>query len=82
MTELPEYVYLVTVDSEWPISALTDDHPTVPEAVEREVERRRRSENVTHASQVHVYRVRLGDAVEMELLPGRTVKPSLRVRDG
>ena len=78
--KLPELVYLITVKSEWPVSAIADDHSTTPERVEREVERRCRSANVPHRSYVHVWRVPVKDAVEMELMPRAEVKPSLRVR--
>jgi len=78
--KLPEFVYLVTVDSEWPVSAIAGDHPSTPDLVEREVERRCQSANVPHRSYVHVWRVPVENAVEMELLPSATVRPSLRER--
>jgi hypothetical protein len=81
MAELPEFVYLVTVEGEWPVSAIADDHPSTTERVEDEVRRRTSGaqppRSTTHA---HVWRVRAADAVEMELIPAQTVKPSLRVR--
>jgi hypothetical protein len=83
MAELPEYVYLVMVEGEWPVSAIADDHPSMPERVADEVQRRTSGSNpprsTTHA---HVWRVRVADAVEMDLLPAQTVKPSLRVKLG
>ena len=82
MADLPEYVYLVTVDCEWPVSALADDHPTImAEVVEREVARRAGSGNVSRPSQVHVWKARLVDVREVDLMPATTVRASLRERE-
>lgn len=84
MPDIPEYVYLVTVDSEWPVSALADDHPLIADRVELEVSRRRALGNVSGCvslSRVRVYRARLVDVVEMDLEPTRTVGASLRERE-
>ena len=83
MSKLPEFVYLITVDSEWPVSALAGDSTdgAMAERIEHVVERRCRSENVPHRSYVHVWRVPVKDAVEMELLPRAEVKPSLRAKE-
>lgn len=82
MADIPEFVYLVTVDGEWPVSAIADCHPTTPESVEREVKRRSESGNVWHAGQVHVWKCRLTDVREVDLLPAAVVRPSLRERTG
>lgn len=79
MTELPEFVYLVTVDIEWPVSAIADG-PYVAETVEREVWLRGESGNVYDSRQVHVWKARLTDVVEVDLLPSATTRPSLRER--
>ena len=80
MTDLPEFVYLVTVDSEWPVSAIADDHPGTAERVAREVERRSQSGNVWRPGLVHVWKARLADACEVDLLPSVMTRPSLRER--
>jgi hypothetical protein len=84
MSDLPEFVYLIAVDGEWPVSAVASDHPSterwVAERVEAEVARRRQSSNVWHDGQIHVWKARLTDLREMDLLPAATVKPSLRER--
>lgn len=80
MTELPEFVYLVTVDTEWPVSAIASDHPSIAEQVEREVARRRASANVSRPGQVHVWKARLADVREVDLIPAVTTGPSLRER--
>jgi hypothetical protein len=80
MADLPEFVYLVSVDGEWPVSAIADCHPSTPESVEREVRRRSESGNVWRPGQVHVWKCRLADAREVDLLPAATVRPSLRER--
>jgi hypothetical protein len=79
--EIPEFVYLVTVDAEWPVSAIADDHPSIAERVEDVVTRRRKSENVYRPDQVHVWKARLTDVREVDLLPAATTRPSLRERD-
>lgn len=75
---LPEYVYLVTVSTEWPVSAIADDHLSTPDRLEREVKRRMESANVYDRSQVKIWRVRTHDNEEMELLPAAVIRPSLR----
>lgn len=79
---IPEFVYLVTVDGEWPVSAIADDHSTTAERVEAEMKRRTSGaqppRSTTHA---HVWKCRLADAREVDLLPTTTVKPSLRERE-
>ena len=77
-TKLPEFVYLVTVDSEWPVSAIADDNPATAERVEDEVARRCKSGNVPNRSYVHVWRVPVSGAVEMDLIPSAAVRASLR----
>jgi hypothetical protein len=81
MAEIPEFVYLVTVDGEWPVSAIADDHPSIASIVETEVLRRRTSANVSRPEQVHVWSARLTDVREVDLLPAVTTEPSLRERD-
>ena len=82
MTALPEFVYLITVDGTWPVSAVADDHPVTAERVEAEVRRRTSGadtpRSTTHA---HVWRVPVKDAAEMELVPASTIKPSLKERE-
>ena len=82
MSDLPEFVYLVTVDGEWPVSAIALDNPgIIAIVVEREVERRRKSGNVWHPGQVHVWKARLTDMLEVDLMPATTVRASLRERE-
>lgn len=81
MTELPEFVYLVTVDIEWPVSVVVDYRDTLTaERVEHEVARRRESGNVYRPDQVHVWKARLTDVREVDLMPTTTVRASLRDR--
>lgn len=75
---LPEFVYLITVSSEWPVSAIADDHPTTAGRVEDEVARRMKSGNVPNRSYVKVWRVPVKDATEVELMPSAVVRPGLR----
>ena len=78
MTKLPEYVYLVTVDSEWPVSAIAGDHSSVPQLLENEVQRRCESANVPNRSYIHVWRIPVQDAAEMVLEPATVIRPRLR----
>jgi hypothetical protein len=81
MADLPEYVCLVMVEGEWPVSAIADDHPSMAERIEAEVWRRTGGASPPRSTaHAHVWRVRVADAVEMELLPAQIVKPSLRVQ--
>ena len=78
MAELPEFVYLITASSEWPVSAIADDHPTTPRRVAAEVERRMQSGNCPTIDYIHVWRVPVRDAVEMKLVPEERIPASLR----
>ena len=81
MTTLPEHVYLITVDTEWPVSVLVDyDRDSTARSVEAEVNRRRESRNISHPGQVHVWKARLADLREVDLMPTTTVHASLRER--
>lgn len=75
--QLPEYVYLITVDGEWPVSAIADDHPTTAERVTKEVTRRTTGQNVQARSRAHVWRVPVSDAVEMKLIPAQAIPAAL-----
>jgi hypothetical protein len=80
---LPEFVYFVTVDTEWPVSAFADDHAqsTLAERLEREVKRRSESANVFRPGLVHVWKARVTDVEEVELLPAATIQPQIRPRE-
>jgi hypothetical protein len=81
VTQLPEYVYLVTVDTEWPVSVIADDNPALTaDRVAKEVERRHGSGNVSRPEQVHVWRAQLADVQEVDLMPATVVRASLRER--
>jgi len=80
MVDLPEFVYLITVDTEWMVTALADDHPSIAERVDREVQRRCANANYPPA-RAHVWKARLADVCEVDLMPAATVRPSLRERD-
>jgi len=75
MPNLPEFVYLVTLESEWPVSAIAHDHPSAPERVAKEAARRTSRDNPR--SRARIWRVPVANAVEMEVLPGQVIEPSL-----
>jgi hypothetical protein len=81
MADLPEFVYLVTVSNEWPVSAIADCHPSTADVVEREVERRSKGGNVFRPDQVHVWKARLTDVREVDLMPATEIRASIRERD-
>lgn len=79
--KLPEFVYLVTSLREWPVSALADDNPPImADRVDREVARRGESGNVSPGD-LKVWRARLTDVVEVDLMPETVVRASLRPLD-
>lgn len=82
MTKLPEFVYLVTVDTEWPISVVVDYGNAVADDVARVVDQRGASANVYQVGQVHVWKARLSDIREVDLMPSVTTRPALRERSG
>lgn len=82
MVELPEFVYLVTVDTEWPISVVVDYGHDAADHVARVVDQRGASANVWRSGQVHVWKARLTDMREVDLMPSVTTRPALRERPG
>lgn len=82
MTQLPDHVYMITVDGEWPVTAIVDDHVTTAARVERAVNERAASLNVYRPDQVRVWKARLADVREVDLVPPVTVPATLRERPG
>lgn len=76
-----EYVYLVSAEGEWPVSAIADDHPSTPSRVEAEVKRRQKDGPHGRSLQrIHVWRARITDLTELELVPARQVEAELRLK--
>lgn len=78
VTELPEFVFLITVDGQWPVSVVADG-PHAETAVLKEVERRRRNAE-GFSSRVHIWRAQLTEVVEMSLEPARIIPATLQVK--
>jgi hypothetical protein len=78
MPDLPEFVYLITVDGEWPVSARAGDHPTTPGALADEVKRRTTGRNVQATDRAHIWRVPVKNAVEMEIIPEQKIPASMQ----
>lgn len=68
-----EYVYLITAEGEWPVSAVADG-PHAARAVEERA-RERGKDRV-----VHVWRAKVSGLVELELIPAHTVDAQLKVK--
>jgi hypothetical protein len=73
MTRLPDHVVLVTTEGEWDTSAFMSDHPNLAAEVVSEAERRKQDP----AAKVHVLRVPLASAAEIEATPAHQVPASL-----
>lgn len=82
MTKPTEFVYFVTVDTEWAVSVFADDHTqsSLADRLAREVERRKHSGNVFRDGLVHVWKGRVVDVEEVDLLPAAVVQPQIRPR--
>lgn len=75
----PEHVYVVCVTSEWPIDVISGEPEThAASGVEMVVKRRLESGNVTGREQIKVFKARLTDIEEVELMPTTTVRAALR----
>jgi hypothetical protein len=76
-----EFVYLVTVEGEWPVSVIADDHPSTPGRIEEEVRRRKRAGSGPESMvRTHVWKARLADVTEVELIPAHTVEAELKAK--
>lgn len=75
--KLPEHIYLVTVEGEWPVTAIAGDHPGVIDHVAAAV--KRRTENASgFSASVRVWRVPVTGAAEMELTPPQMLPASVK----
>jgi hypothetical protein len=66
--KLPEYVYLITVEGEQPVTAVAGDIDQVATAVKRRTGNAR-----GFSSEVRVWRVPVSDPVEMKMTPASAV---------
>lgn len=74
----PEFVYLIVATTEWPVDAVADG-PHAVHHVDRIVAKRLTSGNVQgERHRVKVFRARIEDLEEVELLPATVVGPQLR----
>jgi hypothetical protein len=76
-TELPDHVYLITVDGEWPVTAVAADHPSLPDRIERAVQSRVANGPQRDIRKVHVWRVPVMQATEVELVPAKVLPASI-----
>jgi len=76
--KLPEHIYLVTVEGEWPVTAIAGDHPSVIDHVASAVKRRTDNAAGFADARVHVWRVPVTGAVEMELTPPQVLPASVK----
>lgn len=80
--DLPTEVYLVTADTEWPVTVIVNDNDgIIASRVADAVQRRRQSANVLRPEEVRVWRARIADPVEVDFTPATVVPASLRERD-
>lgn len=80
MSKLPEFVYLVTVEGEWPVTAIAGDHPSAIDRVADAV--KRRADNAHgFTADVRVWRVPVTEAVQMKLTPATVLPASLAAGD-
>jgi hypothetical protein len=76
MARLPEHVYLIATEGEWPWSAVAGDHPSAADEVVAEAERRK----AAGTGAVHTWQVSLADAIEIDPVPAHTVPASLQAK--
>lgn len=78
--ELPRNVYLVKVDGEWPIDVVAEDGGAerLAERLDEIVKNRSMSAGGAGRKCVRVFRARIGDFEEVEVVPARRVGPELR----
>lgn len=79
LTELPDHVYLVTVDGEWPVTAIAADHPSLPDRLQQIVEKRVSEGPQRNVNSVHVWRVPVIQCVEVELVPKQILPAQIKV---
>lgn len=75
MARLPEHAYLIMTEGAWEWDAVPGDHPDAPAQVVALSERRKAEGGV-----VHVWRVPLAGAAEIDAIPSHPVPPALQER--
>lgn len=75
---LPEVVYLITVDGEWPVSAFAEDHPSTADRVEVGVAHRMKD---APSRCIHVWKADLVNVREVDLMPATTIRAKIVERD-
>lgn len=73
--KLPEYVYLITVDGEWPVTAVAGDHPGAIDRVAAAVKRRTGNAR-GFSSDIRIWRVRVTEPAEMKMTTATVVPAS------
>jgi hypothetical protein len=72
VTRLPDHVILIMTEGEWDTAAFMSDHPNLAAEAVSEAERRKAA-----GSAVHVLRVPLDQAAEIDAVPQQIIPPSL-----
>jgi hypothetical protein len=75
VTRLPDHVILIMTEGQWDTAAFMSDHPDLAAQVVSEAESRKAA-----GSAVHVLRVPLDQAAEIDAVPEQTIPPSLQDR--
>lgn len=77
MTRLPEHAILIMTDGQWDAAVFPGDHPNLDAEVVAEAERRKQA---VAPEKVHVYRVPLAGAAEIDAVPAHQVPAALADR--
>lgn len=77
---LPEFVYLITIEGEWPVSAVAGDHPSTADLIGAEIKRRTSGQNPRSTTHARIWRIPVTEATELRLVPERRVQATLEVK--
>jgi hypothetical protein len=78
-SKVPEFIYVILESSRWAVTAIPDG-PYAADQVAAEVERRVPQGDTWGMSHLHIYRCRVTEVAEVELIPAREVKAEIQVK--
>lgn len=77
MPSVPEHAYFILEDSKWPVTAIADG-PYVIDHIISEIERRVSRGDEYGMAHLHIFKCKVTDIVEVELIPSQVIKAEIR----
>jgi hypothetical protein len=80
MTKVPEHVFIILESSRWSVTAIADGHPYVTDQIVTEINRRVSRGDEWGRANLHIYKCRITDVVEVEITMPEVAKAQITVK--